>query len=299
MGTIYNIQRFSLHDGPGIRTTVFLKGCPLKCRWCHNPESQRLRPQLSLVEEQCMGCGSCLAACEVHVLEEGRHRIDFGACRACGRCAQLCPAGALEILGREASAEEVLQEAVRDSAFYASSGGGITISGGEPTMQPEFALEILSGAQNKGIHTAMETCGYAKWAVFQRLLPHLNMVLYDVKQMDGALHRAYTGVDNGLILENLKKLCAKEQRVEVVVRMPVIPGYSDQREHFRALSRFLTGMERVPRVEVLPYNPLAESKYPRLGMAYQPGRLDETDGNSPEALCSLLEEAGIEARVVR
>lgn len=296
MGIIYNIQRFSLHDGPGIRTTVFLKGCPLRCAWCHNPESQSVKPQLSLFAQRCMGCGRCAESCGLHQLER-EHHIDHEACRACGKCAQACAAGALEILGREASAEEIVAEAARDLPFYQASGGGMTLSGGEPTMQSDFAAQILALAKAQGIHTAMETCGYAPWSSFEKLLPHLDLLLYDVKHLDPARHKTYTGVDNALILDNLRRLC--ESGKDVVVRVPVIPGYNDQRENIVALTSYLIAMSRPPRVEMLPYNELAGSKYPRLGMVYAPGEMTEADGNAPDELCRVLTDAGLNARVMR
>lgn len=299
MGIIYNIQRFSLHDGPGIRTTVFLKGCPLRCAWCHNPESQRIRPQLSLFESRCLRCGQCFALCPCHQLADGAHTVDFQACTACGRCVDGCAAGALEILGRETTAAEAAEEALRDLPFYQTSGGGVTLSGGEPTMQADFAAELLARVRAAGVHTALETCGHAPWTSFGRLLPHLDMILYDVKQMDGDKHKAYTGVDNGLILDNLRRLCSRDVQAEIVVRTPVIPGYNDQPEDFAALADFLKGMERIPRVELLPYNELAGSKYPRLGMTYSPGEVREEDGTPPDALCALLTGEGISAQVMR
>lgn len=299
MGIIYNIQRFSLHDGPGIRTTVFLKGCPLRCAWCHNPESQRIRPQLSLFESRCLRCGQCFALCPCHQLADGAHTVDFQACTACGRCVDGCAAGALEILGRETTAAEAAEEALRDLPFYQTSGGGVTLSGGEPTMQADFAAELLARVRAAGVHTALETCGHAPWASFGKLLPHLDMILYDVKQMDGDKHKAYTGVDNGLILDNLRRLCSRDVQAEIVVRTPVIPGYNDQPENFAALADFLKGMERIPRVELLPYNELAGSKYPRLGMTYSPGEVREEDGTPPDALCALLTVEGISAQVMR
>lgn len=299
MGMIYNIQRFSLHDGPGIRTTVFLKGCPLRCAWCHNPESQRIRPQLSLFESRCLRCGQCFALCPCHQLADGAHTVDFQACTACGRCVDGCAAGALEILGRETTAEEAAEEALRDLPFYQTSGGGVTLSGGEPTMQADFAAELLARVRAAGVHTALETCGHAPWTSFGKLLTHLDMILYDVKQMDGDKHKAYTGVDNGLILDNLRRLCSRDVHAEIVVRTPVIPGYNDQPENFAALADFLKGMERIPRVELLPYNELAGSKYPRLGMTYSPGEVREEDGTPPDALCALLTGEGLSAQVMR
>lgn len=299
MGVIYNIQHLSLHDGPGIRTTVFLKGCPLRCAWCHNPESQRLQPQLSHFQQRCLACGQCMAACRVHQLLDGVHHIDYPACTACGRCADACAPAALEILGHETAAEEIAAQVLRDKPFYDTSGGGMTLSGGEPTMQADFAAQVLSLVHRQGVHTAMETCGHAAWSAFDQLLPHLDLILFDLKQMDSSLHRRFTGVGNKLILQNLTQLCAREQTVQVVVRMPVIPGYTDQPGHFSAAADFLVRLPRVPRVEVLPYNPLAGSKYPRLGMTYSPGTLDESAGTPPDGLCALLTQRGLTAAVLR
>lgn len=299
MGTIYNIQRFSLHDGPGIRTTVFLKGCPLRCAWCHNPESQQRRPQLSLFATRCMRCGACGAVCSCHTYANGQHAVDYAACTACGRCADACRAGALEVLGREASVAEVLEEVLRDQPFYETSGGGMTISGGEPLLQADFTAALLAAAKAEGIHTAVETCGHAPWDFFRLLLPHLDLVLFDVKQMDSALHQAFTGVGNETILENLRRLCAADIAAEVVVRVPVIPGYNDQPAHYEALAALLQTLPRIPRVELLPYNEMAGSKYPRLGMTYVPGDIREEDGQAPDQLCRLLTERGLQAQVLR
>ena len=321
VGTIFNIQRFSLHDGPGIRTTVFLKGCPLDCLWCHNPESKSIHPQLAWAANRCVGCGRCEAVCEngvhghseavceneVHghretLCENGVHGHDvrktvaFEKCTACGKCVEACPAMALEIMGRHVSAEKVMEEVLRDLPFYTSSGGGMTLSGGEPAMQPEFAAELLAQAKSAGIHTAMETAGHINWSVYERFLPYLDLVLFDSKQMDAELHQKYTGQSNKKIHENLRRFCGADKKVEVIVRTPVIPGYNDDRENFTALAQFLKSMERVPKVELLPYNTLAGSKHPRLGMVYEPV-VDETGGTAPEELCRILLESGIDARV--
>ena len=299
-GIIFNIQRFSLHDGPGIRTTVFLKGCPLDCLWCHNPESKRKKPQLAFSDNLCIGCGNCEKVCKqaVHSHDENGKIIHFDACIACGTCTEACPTGALEIMGKKVSSEEVVEEIVRDIPFYGSSGGGVTISGGEPALQPEFAAAVLKGAREHQIHTAIETAGYVSWDAYEKIIPYLDMVLFDSKQMDDEKHRAYVGQSNQKIHENLRRFCEADKTVEVVVRTPVIPGYNDQPENFRALAAFLHTMERVPRVEVLPYNPLAGSKHPRLGMIYEPD-VEESDGTAPEELCRILTEQNITARVVR
>jgi len=299
-GVIFNTQRFSLHDGPGIRTTVFLKGCPLDCAWCHNPESKKVKPQLAWAETRCIGCGLCEKVCEqgVHSHNETGKLVAFDKCVACGACVEACPSMALEMMGKTVTSEEVMEEVIRDLPFYTSSGGGMTLSGGEPAMQPEFASALLHAAKEQGIHTAMETAGHIDWRVYERFLPDLDMVLYDSKQMDSDRHKAYTGQPNTKIHENLRKFCAADKTVEVIVRTPVIPGYNDDRENFEKLAAFLLTMERVPAVQVLPYNPLAGSKHPRLGMVYTP-EVDEKAGNSPELLCGILQEHGISAKVVR
>ncbi len=299
MGYIYNIQRFSLHDGPGIRTTIFMKGCPLRCKWCHNPESQRLLPQLSLFPQRCIGCGKCMQQCSCHRLQDGVHTVDFSACTACGRCVSVCPSTAIEMMGRDASAEEIIAEAARDMAFYRSSGGGITLSGGEPTMQPDFAVELLRLACERGIHTAMETCGYADPSVFERLLPYLRLVLFDIKQMDADKHELLTGVRPERIWENLRRLCREGEEVRTIVRVPIIPRHNDEEENMVALSAMLRSLPQPPQVELLPYNPLAGSKYPRLGMRYEPGEIRESEGASPEHLCDILTQSGVCAHVLR
>lgn len=297
-GIIFNIQRFSIHDGPGIRTTVFLKGCPLDCVWCHNPESKRGTPQLSWAASRCIGCRRCEAVCAngVHVYGEQGKAVLFDQCKVCGACVEACPAAALEIMGREVSAEEVMEEVKSDLPFYENSGGGMTLSGGEPAMQSTFAEELLRQAKEAGIHTAIETAGYIDWKVYERLLPYLDLILFDSKQMDPEKHRRYTGKSNEKIHENLRRLCGKEKTVEVIVRTPVIPGYNDEKENFQALAAFLNSLERIPRVELLPYNTLAGSKHPRLGLVYTP-EVDENAGVSPQELCLILQDAGIHAKI--
>ncbi len=295
-GTIFNIQRFSLHDGPGIRTTVFFKGCNLKCLWCHNPESKGYSPQLAFAANKCIGCLKCEEVC-IH----GGHshddlkRVNYKNCVACKKCAEICPAGALEIMGRKITAEEAVKEAKKDLAFY-SNGGGITLSGGEPAMQPEFALEILRLSKEEGMHTAMETAGHIPWKIYESFLPYLDMVLFDIKQMDSKKHCEYTSKGNELIHENLKNFCRADNSVEVIVRLPVIPGFNNETENFLALAKFLKTLERVPKVEILPYNPLAGAKHPRIGESYGL-EIDQKSGNSPEEIVKLLAENGIEAKI--
>ena len=250
-GRVFDIQRFSLHDGPGIRTAVFFKGCPLRCAWCHNPESQRPGPELLFFAHKCMGCGRCEAVCA---------NTHTDACTACGRCAAVCRSGAREISGYDISADDVLAKALRDRAFYETSGGGVTLTGGEPLMQADFAEELLTKCRANGLHTAMETCGYAPWETLARLLPLLDLLYYDIKGIDPALHKKNTGVDNGTILTNAERL--KETGANVIFRMPYIPGYNDG--ELDAVKAFAGAFP----LQLMPYHATGEGKYRALGRTY-------------------------------
>jgi pyruvate formate lyase activating enzyme len=263
-GQVFDIQRFSLHDGPGIRTTVFLKGCPLRCLWCHNPESRSPRPQLAFFAERCSSCGACAAACrrQAHRLAEGRHALDRDACAACGRCAEVCAFDALRLVGREWDAAEVLAVVERDQAYYASSGGGLTISGGEPLLQAPFTRTLLEGARQRGIHTCLETCGAAPWSAFETIHGHVDLVLFDLKATEEEEHRRLTGVAPLPILSNLERLLAVG--VAARLRCPLVPGLNDGDTHLRAIAAIA---RRHPGlvVEVLPYHDTARHKHARYG----------------------------------
>lgn len=265
---VFNIQKFSVNDGPGIRTTVFLKGCMLDCVWCHNPESKSPKPQLFLNSRLCVGCGACLSACAkgLHSFEaDGVHVIDRSRCGACGACVDAC-VGALEMSGTPMTVEEILAEVMKDKAFYDNSGGGMTVSGGEPLFHPAFTLSLLKTAKENGLHTCIETSGFAAWADVEALIPYVDLFLWDVKETDAALHRQYTGVDNARILENLHKLDAAGARM--VLRCPVIPGYNDRAEHFAAIAALANSLANVQRIDVEPYHPLGSSKSAAIGESY-------------------------------
>lgn len=267
-GLVFNIQKFSINDGPGIRTTVFLKGCMLNCLWCHNPESKSALHQLMFHENKCIGCGECVKACPLGLhsfTEAGEHLIDREKCIACGRCAEAC-VGALEIVGNEMTVEEILKEVLKDKAFYDNSGGGMTVSGGEPLMHPAFTLALLKGAREKGVHTCIETCGYAKWEDVEALIPYVDLFLWDMKESDSVLHKEYTGVPNERILDNLRKLNAAG--AQIVLRCPIIPGYNDRKEHLQAIGTLAEELSNVQRVDVEPYHPLGKSKSEGLGKKY-------------------------------
>lgn len=295
-GIVFDIKGFAVHDGPGIRTTVFLKGCPLRCDWCHNPESQSDRPVLAQFPRNCIGCGKCLIRCPNGALSRGETQvtIDRMLCQGCGTCALTCYAEALVLRGKVMTVEEVMAEVRKDKPFYDNSGGGMTISGGEPLHQPEFTLALLQAAKAEGLHTCLDTSGYAPWSVLEQMLPHLDMVLYDLKGVSPALHQARTGRPNSLIMANLQALTSDGMVVKV--RLPMVPGYNDSEEAVRDMAEFLAGLKHVPPVEMLPYHRLGESKYEALGI--QSGlHLDPPARASIEALAELVREAGVECQV--
>lgn len=295
-GIVFDIKGFAVHDGPGIRTTVFLKGCPLRCAWCHNPESQSDKPVLAQFPRNCIGCGKCLACCPNGAVSLGETQvtIDRDLCRGCGTCAQTCYAEALVLRGKVMTVEEVMTEVRKDKPFYDNSGGGMTISGGEPLHQPAFTLALLKAAKAEGFHTCLDTSGYASWAVLEEMLPYVDMVLYDLKGVSPALHRAHTGRPNSLIMQNLQALT--NDGVVVKVRMPMIPGYNDNEAAVLDVAAFIAGLKHVPPVEMLPYHRLGESKYEALGI--ENGlHLDPPERAAIEALAELLREAGVECQV--
>ena len=265
-GRIFDVQRFSIHDGPGIRTTVFLKGCPLRCIWCHNPEGAAPGPMLSFLPELCIGCGYCFQICprEAHTIEDDVHELDRAVCEVCGACAEECYAQALELIGRDVTVEEVMGEVLRDRPFYETSGGGITLSGGDPTFQMDFTEALLRVAREEGLNTCVETSGFTNCANLPRIEELVDLFLYDIKETDPQRHQDCTGVSNELILANLRALHARGARI--LLRCPIIPGYNDRADHFEALATLAVELPDLVGLEVMPYHALGESKALRLGL---------------------------------
>ena len=265
-GIVFDIQRYSLHDGPGVRTNVFLKGCPLRCGWCANPESQRPQPELALSEHNCMTCGSFATPCPVcwhnHATEASGQAITLELAPR----VDVCPTGAIHWVGTWRTAGDVMHEVRRDRPFY-GAGGGLTLTGGEPTMQPAMCEALLHLAKAEGIATAIETCGHTQWTVFAYLLPHLDMVLFDVKHIDPDIHRQHTGLDNTLILDNLRRLTAVGAPVRI--RVPLIPGFNASPTALSAIAEFVRDLPGpILGLDLLPYHTLGKAKYAALGRAY-------------------------------
>jgi len=263
-GVVFDVKRYAIHDGPGIRTTVFLKGCPLACRWCHNPEGQASEGEMLFRSQRCIGCRACLEACPSGALfwNENGPAFDRRKCTRCGACAAVCYAEARERVGREVAVEEVMAEVERDTAFYEESGGGVTFSGGEPLAQPDFLHALLRASKEKGIRTALDTCGHAPWEAIERVRGLVDLFLYDLKIVDGERHREFTGVSNEMILKNLQELSRHGH--DIFLRVAIIPGINDDERSVREIGAFACGLPRLNEINILSYNRLGIEKYARL-----------------------------------
>lgn len=296
-GRLVEIKRFAVHDGPGIRTTLFLKGCSLACRWCHNPESISPQPEIGLLVRKCTGCRRCAAVCPVdaHLFRDGVHVFDRSRCVACGKCVDACLHGALEYYGREISVEAAVAAVLEDKTFYANSGGGCTLSGGEPLLQAEFCVEVFKRLREAGIHCAVDTAGAVPWKSFQAVLPHVDLFLYDIKHVDDRIHRECTGSSNQQILENLRRL--SESGVPIEIRLPLIPGINDADSDLRAIAEFLRGFDNVIGLRVLPYHAMARFKYEAVGQTDTMPDVSPPDAAAMANAAETLRHYGIELPV--
>jgi pyruvate formate lyase activating enzyme len=296
-GLIFDLKRYAIHDGPGIRTTVFLKGCPLRCAWCHNPESQSPQPELMFRPNRCIACGACEQACQhgaIHMEMADQVIRDPEKCVNCGDCAAACYSEARQWVGREITSTGLLGEIERDRTFYDASGGGVTFSGGEPLQQAAFLVEMLRLCKSNEIHTTVDTCGYAPWAKVEPLLGLVDLYLYDLKVMDDARHRQHTGVSNRVILENLQKLA--QGGAKLVIRIPLIAGFNDDAINIEQTAAFLADLPGIKRVDLARYHEIGSAKYTALERG-QP----QFSPPSPQALERAIEifaRAGVTAQVI-
>jgi pyruvate formate lyase activating enzyme len=264
-GLIFDIRKYSIHDGPGIRTTVFFKGCPLRCLWCHNPEGQSFTPELMVRPGRCLkDCSECLLACEPTALAKIADIpvLDKNKCTACGKCAEVCPTLAVEIVGRRMDVPEIMFDIDKDRIFMDESGGGVTFSGGEPLAQPDFLAALLAQCRKKEIHTTVDTCGFAPGEAWDKIVDNVDLFLYDLKLMDAEKHKKYTGESSAAILDNLKRLAQKEKRI--IIRLPIVRGINDDENNLSRLAEFLRSLKVISQISLLPFHKMAKDKYKSL-----------------------------------
>ena len=296
VGIITNIQRFSVHDGPGIRDVVFIKGCPMRCLWCSNPESQNGHPEIAFSKDRCIGhkdCGWCLAVCPVSAIkpsEDEKVNIDRVLCSNCGECVKVCPSKAIRLYGDVMAIGDVMKIIEEDRDFYLRSEGGVTVSGGEPLYQADFVCELLRNCQERAIHTAIETTGYGSWKDLENVCQYTDLVFFDIKHMDTRKHKEFTGVSNELILENIVKLSHSYPNIPIVTRTPIIPTCNDSKENIEATASFLAEIESVTEYELLPYHAFGDPKYKQLGRKYSLSNLKPPSEEKMAELNNIAEK---------
>lgn len=295
-GIVFDIERFAVHDGYGIRTLVFLKGCPLKCQWCSNPESQRPKPQVGFFDDKCSSCLQCVNVCPYGEEFRANHRIEWEKCINCLKCVDACLFGARVAYGKSMTVSEVVNIVKHDMTFYKNSGGGVTLGGGEATFQPEFAENILRSCQEEGIHTAMETCGFTPPEKFGRIIRYVDLLLFDIKNMNSDTHKKFTGVGNEIILENAKN--ASKTVKEMIVRFPLIPDFNDNKKNLEEMARFINeNLPSVKRIDILPYHSIGESKNARIGKEYAFKHENEIDDAKINESKKILEAVGLQVSI--
>jgi pyruvate formate lyase activating enzyme len=296
-GIIFDVQRYSIHDGPGIRTVVFLKGCPLRCAWCDNPEGQNPNIELLYYEHRCTWCLSCIRSCPIDAIKvvEGRLYIDREKCIVCDKCVEVCPNDALKLCGQIVSVREVLNIIKRDLKFYYDSDGGVTLSGGEPLYQPRFTLELLKACKKAYIHTAIETSGYAPQEVIRSVIPYVDLFLYDIKHIDSVIHKKFTGVPNELILRNLKLI--DEYNKKIIITIPLIPSVNASEDIIKLIGKFISMLKNVIEIHLHPYHKLGVPKYKLLGRDYSLENVTYPSREEISYFKKLLEEYGFLVKV--
>jgi pyruvate formate lyase activating enzyme len=296
-GTIFDIQRFSINDGPGIRTIVFIKGCPLSCKWCSNPESQLMNVEIMYNASNCINCGNCKDICPENAIDfQAEHKIDRDKCKKCGLCVEKCYYNALLKTGREVNVEELVEELKKDSIQFRRSGGGVTISGGELLTQSDFVRELLKACKAKGWHTTIETTAFGKKELIEKILPFVDLVLLDIKHINKKMHREHIGVDNYLILENAKYI--SENAKELIIRVPVIPNFNCDKASINDIAEFVSKLNEVERVDLLPYHNLGESKYDNLGINYEmDNKIESPKEELMEEFKKLVESYNLECSI--
>lgn len=287
-GTVFDVQRFCVHDGPGVRTTVFLKGCSLKCFWCHNPESIKPNKQLMVFAHKCIHCNRCVEICtqKAHTTKNGEHIFDRTLCKECGDCARSCVAKALVMSGTTMTIAQVMEEILKDVSFYKTSKGGVTFSGGEPLLQIDFLEELLIACKQNNLHTAVETAGNTSFEYFKRISPYTDLFLYDLKVMDPNLHKQVAGAHNQRCLSNLEQLIKKGKQVRV--RIPVIPGINDSEKAIEEMVAFVAALDKKTEIELMPFHKMGQSKYDSLGLDYKANNLEAPSQETIQKLQNIL-----------
>ena len=297
-GLVYDIQRFAIHDGPGIRTLVYMKGCPLKCLWCSSPQTQKFSTDLLYIKTNCKNSLRCVDVCpEKAITFSDKEEIEINKklCNSCGQCVDACPNKALKLVGELRTVEELFQDVMKDSNFYRRSGGGVTIGGGEPTMQHKFVTALLKKCKETYVHTAMETCGYVKWEFLEEILEHIDLLYIDIKHMDSNIHKEITGVPNEIILENARK--ASEMR-PIIIRIPLIPGLNDSEENLLKTGKFAAELgENLLRIDLLPYHKFGTGTYEQLGREYELKDIEPPSEEHMKKLKKLVESCGMKAQI--
>jgi len=296
-GVIFDIRRYAIHDGPGIRTTVFLKGCPLRCWWCHNPEGQDIKPELVYRKNRCTGCGECLTSCQREALSlmAKSVSVDREKCVPCDNCSHVCPSDALAIAGKQVSVKEVLEEIEKDRTFYEESGGGVTFSGGEPLLQPDFLNALLHECKERAIHTVVDTCGFVQYEIIERMRDKVDLFLYDIKTMDNRKHKKYTGASNEQILKNLKALAEKGS--SIVISFPIIPSINDDDENVTRTAKFISSLFNIQQVNLLPYHRAGIEKYKSLGKSYKLDKIQPPSSQRINFVKEKMEAFGMKVGV--